>query len=150
MVPYALSVSPLDCESLGVVMGFDFTCRSNHSEVLADALGISPGLEKFLSVPNARMISHEPAIQFAIDDDCKTQCRVSFRDSHTAFHVRTGDFPKTAKRLLLMVRRFESLTPARHTLTSSSVWRTCVATSLITTGQIGSAAVAVGYLAPLK
>jgi hypothetical protein len=40
MVPYALSISPLDCESLGVVLGFDFTCRGNHSEVLAEALGV--------------------------------------------------------------------------------------------------------------
>ncbi len=110
LVPYALSVSPLDCESLGVVMGFDFTCRGNHSEVLADALGISPGLEKFLSVPNARMISHEPAIQFAVDDDCKTQCRVSFETRTTAYHVRTGEFPEEQLSVYLMVRRFESLT----------------------------------------
>jgi len=111
LVPYELSISPLDCESLGVVLGFDFTCRGNHSEVLAEALGISPGLEKCLSLPNSRMISLEPAIQFALDEDCKTQCRVSFETRTTAYHVRTGEFPEEQLSVYLMVRRFESLSP---------------------------------------
>lgn len=109
LVPYELSISPLDCESLGVVLGFDFTCRGNHSEVLAEALGINPGLEKFLSIPQSRIISHEPAIQFALDEDCKTQCRISFETRTTAYHVRTGEFPEEQLSVYLMVRRFESL-----------------------------------------
>jgi hypothetical protein len=111
LVPYELSISPLDCESLGVVLGFDFTCRGNHSEVLAEALGISPALEKFLLVPNSRMISIEPAIQLALDEDCKTQCRVSFESRTTAYHVRTGEFPEEQLSVYLMLRRFESLSP---------------------------------------
>jgi hypothetical protein len=111
LVPYELSISPLDCESLGVVLGFDFTCRGNHSEVLAEALGINPGLEKFLSIPQARVISHEPAIQFALDEDCKTQCRISFETRTTAYHVKTGEFPEEQLSVYLMVRRFESLSP---------------------------------------
>jgi hypothetical protein len=111
LVPYELSVSPLDCESLGVVLGFDFTCRGNHSEVLAEALGISPALEKFLTSPNSKMLSIEPAIQLAMDDDCKTQVRVSFESRTTAFHVRTGEFPEEQLSVYLMLRRFESLAP---------------------------------------
>lgn len=111
LVPYELSVSPLDCESLGVVLGFDFTCRGNHSEVLAEALGMNPALEKFFSIPNSKMLSIEPAIQFALDDDCKTQVRVSFESRTTAYHVRTGDFPEEQLSVYLMVRRFESLSP---------------------------------------
>jgi len=114
LVPYELSISPLDCESLGVVLGFDFTCRGNHSEVLAEALGVNPGLEKFLSIPQARVISHEPAIQFALDEDCKTQCRVSFETRTTAFHVKTGEFPEEQLSVYLMVRRFESLSPGEN------------------------------------
>lgn len=111
LVPYELSVSPLDCESLGVVLGFDFTCRGNHSEVLAEALGMSPALEKFFAIPNSKMLAIEPAIQFALDDDCKTQVRVSFESRTTAYHVRTGDFPEEQLSVYLMVRRFESLGP---------------------------------------
>lgn len=111
LVPYELSVSPLDCESLGVVLGFDFTCRGNHSEVLAEALGMSPAMEKFFAIPNSKMLAIEPAIQFALDDDCKTQVRVSFESRTTAYHVRTGDFPEEQLSVYLMVRRFESLGP---------------------------------------
>lgn len=111
LVPYSLSVSPLDCESLGVVLGFDFTCRGNHSEVLAEAIGVSPGLEKFFAIPNSKILAVEPAIQFALDDDCKTQVRVSFESRTTAYHVRTGDFPEEQLSVYLMVRRFESLSP---------------------------------------
>lgn len=60
LVPYELSLSPLDCESLGVVLGFDFTCRGNHSEVLAEALGVTPALEKFFTIPGSRLLSIDP------------------------------------------------------------------------------------------
>src|SRR5690606_34098781 len=35
LVPYSLSISPLDCESLNVMYGFDFTYRGNHNQLLA-------------------------------------------------------------------------------------------------------------------
>ena len=47
LIPFEMSVSPLDCESLSVMFGFDFTCRGNQNEILAEAIGIPPGLEKF-------------------------------------------------------------------------------------------------------
>lgn len=114
LVPYELSVSQLDCESLGVVMGFDFTCRGNHSEVLAEALGLCPALEKVANLPNSKLLAVEPAIQLALDDDCKTQARISFESRTTAFHVRTGDFPEEQLSVYLMVRRFESLSPGEN------------------------------------
>ena len=38
VIPYCLTLSPLDCESLNVMFGFDFTYRGNHSQLLVDAL----------------------------------------------------------------------------------------------------------------
>ncbi|MEM7478387.1 MAG: hypothetical protein AAF483_25675, partial [Planctomycetota bacterium] len=35
IVPYELSVSYLDCESLNLTMGFDYSYRGNHNELLA-------------------------------------------------------------------------------------------------------------------
>lgn len=111
LIPYALSVSPLDCESLGVVFGFDFTCRGNHSEVLAEAIGVSPGLERLFAMPQSRLMSVEPAVQFALDEDCKTQVRISFESRTTAYHVRSGEFPEEQLSVYLMLRRFDSLAP---------------------------------------
>ena len=46
LAPYLLSVSPLDCEALDLLFGFDFTYRGNHNQLVAEALGISPSLER--------------------------------------------------------------------------------------------------------
>ena len=42
LAPFALSVSPLDCESLSVMFGFDFVYRGNHNQLIAEALGVTP------------------------------------------------------------------------------------------------------------
>ena len=109
LVPYELSVSPLDCESLSVMFGFDYTYKGNHNEILCEAIGVPPGLEKFTQVPGSKVLSNEPAIQFAIDEDCRTQCRVSFESRTNAFQVRTGDFVEDQLSVYLTVRRYDSL-----------------------------------------
>ena len=37
LAPYMLSVSPLECEALDYMMGFDFSYRGNHDELVAEA-----------------------------------------------------------------------------------------------------------------
>ncbi len=109
LVPFELSVTPLDCESLSVMLGFDFAYRGNHNEILAEAVGVAPGLERFLTVPYGKLLSNEPALQFALDEDCRTQCRVGFESRTTAYQVRTGDFAEDQISVYLTVRRYESL-----------------------------------------
>lgn len=109
LVPYELSISPLDCESLSVMLGFDFSCKGNHNEILHEAVGIAPGLEKFAGLPESKLLSVEPAIQFSLDDDCRTQCRISFETRTTAFQVRSGEFTEEPLSVYLMVRRYDSL-----------------------------------------
>jgi hypothetical protein len=111
LAPFALSVSPLDCEALSVMMGFDFAYRGNHNEILAEAIGVPPGLERFMHVPFGRLISSEPAIQFTLDEECRTQCRVSFESRTTAYQVRSGDFGEEQLSVYLTVRRYDSLGP---------------------------------------
>lgn len=109
LVPYELSISPLDCESLSVMLGFDFSCKGNHNEILHEAIGIAPGLEKFANLSDSKLLSIEPAIQFSLDDDCRTQCRISFETRTTAFQVRSGEFSEEPLSVYLMVRRYDSL-----------------------------------------
>jgi hypothetical protein len=112
LVPYTLSISPLDCESLSVMLGFDFAYRGNHNEILAEAIGVPPGLERFSSVPYGQSLSYEPAIQFALDEDCRTQCRVSFESRTNAYQVRSGEFGEEQISVYLTVRRYDSLSGA--------------------------------------
>ncbi len=111
LVPFELYAHPLDCEALSVMVGFDFNYRGNHNEILAEAIGISPGLERFQNVPYGRLLSVEPAIQFALDEECRTQCRVSFESRTTAYHVRTGEFGEEQISVYMTVRRYDSLGP---------------------------------------
>ena len=43
LAPYMLSLSPIDCEAIDLLFGFDFTYRGNHNQLVAEALGLSPG-----------------------------------------------------------------------------------------------------------
>jgi hypothetical protein len=109
LIPYALSISPLDCESLNVMFGFDFTYRGNHNQLLADALGLIPPLERMAEIPGVTVIHNEPSIQLALDEDCRVQCRLSFETRTTAYHIRTGEFPEDQLSVYLTVRRYGSL-----------------------------------------
>lgn len=109
LVPYELSVSPLDCESLSVMLGFDYSYKGNHNEILCEAIGIAPALEKFASIPYGKVLSNEPAIQFSLDDECRTQCRISFESRTNAYQIRTGDFAEDQLSVYMTVRRYESL-----------------------------------------
>jgi hypothetical protein len=111
MVPYALSLSSLDCESLNVMFGFDYTYRGNHNELLAEALGIVPAFEKLAQIEGATLVGHEPSIQLAFDSDCKTQCRLSVETRTSAYHVRTGEYPEEQLSVYLTARRYGSLEP---------------------------------------
>ncbi|MCU0960494.1 MAG: hypothetical protein MUF48_10365 [Pirellulaceae bacterium] len=109
IAPYALTVTPLDCESLNVMLGFDFTYRGNHNQLLADALGVVPAFESLAAVPGASIVGHEPSLQLALDDECRTQCRLSIESRTSAYHVRTGEYPEEQLSVYLTARRYGGL-----------------------------------------
>lgn len=109
LAPYTLSVSSLDCETLNLMFGFDFTCRGNHNEIVAQALGLPPCFEKLRETPGASLLGQDPNIQMAIDEDCRTQVRVAIETRTTAYQIRTGDFPEEHLSAYLTVRRFGGL-----------------------------------------
>jgi hypothetical protein len=111
LIPYALSISPLDCESLNLMYGFDFTYRGNHNQLVAEALGVIPAYEKMLEVAGSTVIANEPTLQLALDDECRTQCRVSIETRTSAYNVRTGEFPEEQLSVYLTARRYGSLDP---------------------------------------
>ena len=109
LAPAALAISPLDCESLNLMFGFDFTYRGNHNRLIAEALGLPPAFEGLLDTAGSSAIAYEPSLQFALDDDCRTQCRLSVESRTTAFHVKAGEFPEEQLSVYVTARRFGSL-----------------------------------------
>ncbi|MDY0167785.1 MAG: hypothetical protein RBS80_14655 [Thermoguttaceae bacterium] len=111
LAPYTLSVSPLDCEALDLLYGFDFTYRGNHNQLLVEALGVSPAMERIAEIPGATVISHEPMITVALDADCRLQFRLSVETRTNAYQVRTGDFPEEQLSVYVTARQYGSLGP---------------------------------------
>lgn len=114
VAPYTLSLSPLDCESIHLMFGFDFSCRGNHNRLVADALGLPTAYERLLDTPGANPVAYEPAIQFAIDEDCRFQCRLSVETRTSAYDVRTGEFGEEQLSVYVSARRYGSLDPSEQ------------------------------------
>jgi hypothetical protein len=111
LAPYMLSVSPLDCEALDLLFGFDFTFRGNHNQLVSEALGVSPALEKLAELPGATVISCEPSVTLALDDDCRLQCRLSIETRTNAYQVRMKEYPEEQLSVYLTARQYGSLGP---------------------------------------
>ncbi|MCA9259823.1 MAG: hypothetical protein KDA61_11515, partial [Planctomycetales bacterium] len=92
LAPYSLSVSSLDCEALDLLMGFDFTYRGNHNNLVSEALGTCPALERVSQIPGATIINNEPSLTFALDEECRLQCRLSIEARTNAYQIRTGEY----------------------------------------------------------
>ncbi|MEX0867411.1 MAG: hypothetical protein WD030_08625 [Pirellulales bacterium] len=111
LAPYALSVSPLDCEALDLLFGFDFTFRGNHNELIAEALGVPPAFEKLSEHAGATVINYEPSYTLALDEECRLQCRMSVETRTNAYQIRTGEFPEEQLSVYVTARQYGSLEP---------------------------------------
>ncbi|MFZ5832026.1 MAG: hypothetical protein ACOY3P_18230 [Planctomycetota bacterium] len=111
LAPYTLSVSPLDCEALDLLFGFDFTYRGNHNQLVAEALGLGNAFDRFLEVPGARIIHCEPSLTLALDEECRVQFRLSVETRTNAYQVRTGEFPEEQLSVYVTARQYGSLGP---------------------------------------
>jgi hypothetical protein len=98
--------------------GFDFTYEGNHDEVVAEALGVGPGLEGLLEVPGAKVINYEPTVTLALDEGCRLQCRLSIETRTNAFQVRTGEFSEDQISLYFTVRQYWGTGPDQTFLDS--------------------------------
>lgn len=111
LAPYMLSVSPLDCEALDLLYGFDFTYRGNHNQLVAEALGVGPSLERILEIPGTTVINYEPSLTIALDEECRLQARVSLETRTNAYQVRTGDYPEEQLSVYVTARQYGSVGP---------------------------------------
>lgn len=109
LVPYMLSVSPLDCEALDYMMGFDFNYRGNHDELVAEALGIGPSFDGLLEIPGAKVLNFKPSMTIALDDDCRTWARLLIETRTTPYQVKRGEFPEDQISVYFTVRKYGSL-----------------------------------------
>jgi hypothetical protein len=111
LAPYMLSVSPLDCEALDLLFGFDFTYRGNHNQLVSEALGVAPALERLLDMPGGGVVNYEPSLTLSLDENCRRQVRVSIENRTNAFQIRTGEYPEEQLSVYVTARQYGSLNP---------------------------------------
>lgn len=111
LAPYNLSVSPLDCEALDLLFGFDYTFRGNHNQLVAEALGVGPIFERMTELSGATIINYEPSLTIGLDEDCRLQCRMSIETRTNAYQIRTGEFPEEQISVYVTARQYGSLRP---------------------------------------
>ncbi|MDB4614688.1 hypothetical protein OAH18_03255 [bacterium] len=109
LVPYMLSVSPLDCEALDYMLGFDFNYRGNHDQLVANALGSGSALEGMCDLPGTRILNFEPSMTVTLDEDCRLQARLVIETRTNAYQVRRGEFPEDQISVYFTVRQYGSL-----------------------------------------
>ena len=126
LAPYALSISPLDCEALDLMIGFDFIYRGNHNALIAEALGVSTAYDKVTSMPGATIINHEPTITFALDEECRQQCRIGIESRTNAYQIRTGEYQEEPISVFITARQYGSLAAGQtYVNTLAQLTETC-------------------------
>jgi len=104
---YMLGVSRLDIDSLDVIFVMDFDYHGNHDEVIAEALFASTAFSSLLDLPGARPIGFAPAVVIALDEDCRTQVRVSVESRTSVYEVRNKKYKEAEPiSLYFAVRRY--------------------------------------------
>jgi hypothetical protein len=104
-----LSVGSLDCEALDVMFGFDFAYKGNHDDVVCEAFARDGRFESLLGIPGSKVVEFEPSITIALDEDCRTQARVSILTRTNSYQVRTNQFGEDAISVYFTVRRYWGL-----------------------------------------
>lgn len=123
LVPFMLSVSPLDCEALDFMMGFDFSYRGNHDELVSEALGVGHALEGMLDVPGARVLNFEPSMTISLDDSCRLQARLFIETRTNPYQVRREEYPEDQITVYFTLRQYGSLAAGSSFEDSLSVLR---------------------------
>ncbi len=111
LLPYMLSVSPLDCEALDLMLGFDYPYRGNHDALVAEVFGVGSALDGLVEVPGSQVINFEPTVTVALDETCRLQARLMVETRTSAYHVRRGDYPEEHISVYFTIRKYGSLDP---------------------------------------
>jgi len=111
LVPYMLSISHLDIDSLDVTFAMDFDCAGSHDEVIAEALLAQSAFTCLLDIPQSRPIDFSPTVVVALSDDCRTQGRVSVESKTSIYEPgRKGQVTDETITLSFTIRQYPSTT----------------------------------------
>ena len=111
LIPYMLSVSNLDVDSLDVTFAMDFEYSGSHDEVIAEALLSQSAFKCLLDLPDAKPIGFSPAVVIALSEDDRTQARLCVESKTSVFEPgRKNQSEDEAISLSMTVRQYPKTT----------------------------------------
>ncbi len=90
-------------------MGFDFSYKGNHDELVAEALGMGNTLDCIREFPNSRVLNYEPSFTVSLEEDCRRQARLMVETRTNAYQVRRGEYSEDQISVYFTVRQYGSL-----------------------------------------
>jgi len=91
IAPYFLSISPLDVDYIEVLYGMDIISKSNHDEVVSNALFSGSPLGRLFSDHSEDLIDCQPVLGLRLPGDDKAEAHVEIK---TRSHGRGTDQPE--------------------------------------------------------
>lgn len=105
-VPYYLAISGVDMDYMDLLWGFDFSCKANHHELIAEALLGETPFGKLLDTPGARGVNFELSTTVALSEDARTHARVWVEPRTSAAQVRSGEFTEEMLSVYVIIRQW--------------------------------------------
>jgi len=107
--PYHLTISPLDVDHLELMFGFDLECRSNHDEVVADALFTNTPMADLLHMPESHVLEMQPAFGMSLTESGDLQAYFEVKTRRKNRRGRSGRYRNDPISVLLTLRRYGSV-----------------------------------------
>ena len=106
VMPYHLTISPLDIDHMEMTFGFDLECKGNHDEVVYEALyGDSP-VGSMLRIADSKPMDVQPIFGLKLPGEFNTQVFFEVRTRRRNRRGGAGRFRHEPISLYLFVRRF--------------------------------------------
>ena len=84
------------------------------------------GARRSRDVPGGTVINYEPSITLALDEECRTQVRLSIETRTNAYQVRTGEYTEDQLSVYVTARQYGSLDPdTTYVQALENLARTC-------------------------
>jgi len=106
VVPYHLTISPLDVDSMDLTFGFDLECKGNHDEVVYDALYAGGPLGELIKIDGTKILDVQPYFNFALNDTGTLQAFFEVKTRNRGRKGSTGRFRHEPISLFLTIRKF--------------------------------------------
>ena len=112
LVPYYLTISPLDIDYLELLFGFDMECEGNHDEVVYEALYEGTPLGNLLNVPgtdieHAKIVDVQPILGASLTEEGNLQAFFEVKTRSRGRRGQSTRFREEPLSVFLTIRNYE-------------------------------------------